>query len=166
MPGGARLSIASQRKFSRLEVAPDVDSFRARRTLGIDALAITAAAFGQAIAGRKAPLKAALLAQKHFAGIGNWIADEMLFQAQLSPDLRCDALSPARLAQLYQVMRDILLTAIACEAQYTAFPQHFMVPHRWEQGNCPRCGTALVRIVVAGRGTYYCPRCQPPELPT
>ena len=157
---GARLSIASQRKFSRLELASDVDSFRTRRGLGIDALDISAAAFARALTGRKAPLKAVLLEQKHFAGVGNWIADEMLFQTRLSPDIRCTDLIPSDIDRLYQAMGDILRTAIQTEAQYEAFPSHFMVPHRWEQGNCPRCGQALVRMVVAGRGTYFCPACQ------
>ncbi|RMG69105.1 MAG: DNA-formamidopyrimidine glycosylase [Bacteroidetes bacterium] len=161
MGQGARLSIASQRKFSRLEVAPDVTSFRARRKLGVDALEISEAAFAQAIQGRKAPLKAVLLEQKHFAGVGNWIADEMLYQTRLAPDICCHELPDGALPALYQSLREILLTAIDREARYEAFPAHFMVQQRWEKGHCPRCQTQLVRIVVGGRGTYFCPRCQP-----
>jgi formamidopyrimidine-DNA glycosylase len=158
--GGYRLAFGSLRKFSRLELSDSVASFRQQKKLGVDALEIEEADFVAALQQKKSLIKAALLEQKHFAGVGNWIADEMLFQANVHPERRCFALSREELGRLHAVMGDILQTALDHDADYNRFPPHFMVISRWgEAEGCPRCGGELTRTVVGGRGTYTCEAC-------
>jgi formamidopyrimidine-DNA glycosylase len=157
---GYALAFASMRKFSRLKLTPSVADFQSANKLGPDALAISETDFVAALQGRKAYLKSALLQQQHFAGLGNWIADEMLFQARIPPESRCSDLPESTFGALYQAMQDILQMAIKYRARYEAFPQKYMVNERWKAGHCPRCQTELTRMVLGGRGTYFCPNCQ------
>ena len=119
---------------------------------------------------RRSPVKAALLNQSVFSGIGNIYADEALFRAGIHPRRRADRLSPARAAQLVQIIRDVMTEAVAfrgssvsdyvdTEGRRGSFQQRHQVYGR-EGLPCPRCGGAIRRIVVAGRGTHYCPKCQ------
>ncbi|MEO1449804.1 MAG: zinc finger domain-containing protein, partial [Bacteroidota bacterium] len=116
--------------------------------------------FVKGLTKRRVAIKTALLGQKLVAGIGNWIADEMLYQANIYPEVPCNTLEKKQLLHLHDLMLDIMQTAIKREAHYDDFPAHFMVPARWAKGDCPACDTKLERIVVGGRGTFFCPSCQ------
>jgi formamidopyrimidine-DNA glycosylase len=119
---------------------------------------------------RRSPVKAALLNQSVFSGIGNIYADEALFRAGIHPGRRADRLSRARAARLAAVIRDLMAEAVAfrgssvsdyvdTEGRRGSFQQRHQVYGR-EGQPCGRCGTAIRRIVLAGRGTHYCPKCQ------
>jgi len=121
-------------------------------------------------AGRKAPVKSALLEQKLIAGIGNMYADEALYLARIHPLRPAESLNPAETAALHGAIREVLLAAIerkgATVSNYTRpggeagnAQEGFKVAHRRGAG-CPCCGTPLERITVRQRGTYLCPRCQ------
>lgn len=152
---GSHFGFVNMRKFGRIDVAESVASYQAAKKLGSDALDISEEAFVKALHGRKTTLKAALLQQKHFAGIGNWIADEIMFQARLRADVGLRQLSESELMGVYDVMQHVLRTAVDLEADHDRFPAHFMVPHRWGDGLCPETGEALQKTTVAGRATYY-----------
>ncbi|MEM7655759.1 MAG: DNA-formamidopyrimidine glycosylase family protein [Bacteroidota bacterium] len=157
---GYRLAFSSLRKFSRLEVGESVAAFQQAKKLGQDAMEISQEDFVTALSRKKTRIKPALLEQKHFAGVGNWIADEMLFQANIHPEVRCQEVGELGLRHLYLAMQEILQTAISHEADYNTFPKHFMVISRWgEAEGCPRCGGELTKLVVGGRGTYICETC-------
>ncbi|MFK7925025.1 MAG: Fpg/Nei family DNA glycosylase [Bacteroidia bacterium] len=157
---GFQLGFNCMRKFGRLDLLDDIEAYQKKNKLGPDATQIGESAFIAALQGRKTMIKPALLQQQHFAGIGNWIADEMLFQINLHPETRCFAVSEAQYKALYLVMQEILDTAINLDAHYKEFPAHFMVERRWKKGACPRHETPLERIVVGGRGTFICRKCQ------
>jgi formamidopyrimidine-DNA glycosylase len=119
---------------------------------------------------RRTPVKAALLNQSVFSGIGNIYADEALFRAGIHPRRRADRLSPARAARLVSVIREVMAEAIAyrgssvsdyvdIDGRSGSFQQRHRVYGR-EGQPCTRCGAPIRRIVLAGRGTHYCPRCQ------
>ena len=120
---------------------------------------------------RNAPVKPVLLDQSIIAGIGNMYADESLFEAKLHPMKPAGKLSKAEIKRLYDAIRLVLRKALnkkgASVRNYirpdgspgTAHDE-FNVAHGVGK-NCPRCGTAIKRIVVRGRGTYICPKCQP-----
>jgi formamidopyrimidine-DNA glycosylase len=119
---------------------------------------------------RRTPVKAALLNQSVFSGIGNIYADEALFRAGIHPRRRADRLSPARAGRLAAIVRELMGEAVAfrgssvsdyvdTEGRRGSFQQRHQVYGR-EGLPCPRCGTPIRRIVLAGRGTHYCPRCQ------
>jgi formamidopyrimidine-DNA glycosylase len=119
---------------------------------------------------RRAPVKAVLLNQAVFSGVGNIYADESLFRAGIHPARRADRLSPRRAANLVSVVRDVLAEAVAfrgssvsdyvdTEGRRGGFQDRHQVYGR-EGLPCPCCGTPIRRIVVAQRGTHFCPRCQ------
>lgn len=121
--------------------------------------------------GRRAPVKAFLLAQERIAGVGNIYADEALFRARIHPLRPVGTLRRAQLEALRDAVVEALEAGIDArgatiddfrhaDGQRGSFQDRFLV-HRRAGQPCPRCGTAIVKIRAAGRGTYLCPRCQP-----
>ena len=159
------------RKFGRMWLVEDIDSVTG--DLGPEALGreLTPKVFAALLAKRKAPLKALLCDQTLVAGIGNLYADEALFLAKLHPLRTGSSLTPAESSRLLDAVREVLLAGIknkgASIVNYyrpdgskgTAHSE-FRVAHR-KNGNCFVCGTPIERVVVRGRGTYFCPKCQP-----
>jgi formamidopyrimidine-DNA glycosylase len=130
----------------------------------------TPAVFAARLQGRKAPIKAILLDQKFLAGVGNMYADEALYAARIHPEKTAAYLTKTEINNLYravrQVLRDGLANKGASIVNYmrpdgsagTAHLQ-FKVAHA-QQKTCGICGDGIKRIVVRGRGTYYCATCQ------
>jgi formamidopyrimidine-DNA glycosylase len=111
---------------------------------------------------RKVPVKAALLMQEAFAGIGNWMADEILWRARINPKRRVESLSPAEVAALWKQTRWVSREAIKRIAPAHADPpKGWFFNERWtKRGVCPRDGAPLQRAEVGGRTTAWCPVCQ------
>lgn len=118
----------------------------------------------------RGPLKAVLLDQRRLAGIGNIYADEILHRAGLAPTRPANALGREELARLYESIRAVLAEGIAHrgttrrnyvdgDGRPGEYQESLRVYGRGGQA-CPSCGTEIVRTVVGGRGTHYCPRCQ------
>ncbi|HMJ92124.1 MAG TPA: DNA-formamidopyrimidine glycosylase family protein [Candidatus Acidoferrum sp.] len=117
---------------------------------------------------RTFPLKAALLDQATFPGIGNWMADEILWQARINPRAKAGALSAAELKELWRMTRFVTKRAvdtIAKGSKRTDFgdpPKGFLFHVRWAKGgHCPRCKASLQHDTIGGRTTAWCPKCQP-----
>jgi formamidopyrimidine-DNA glycosylase len=121
--------------------------------------------------GRRAPIKAFLLDQRHVAGVGNIYADEALFRARIHPLRPAGSLRPKQYAQLHGALVETLTAGIDArgatiddfrdpDGARGSFQDSFLV-HRREGEPCPRCGTTVRKLVVGGRGTYVCERCQP-----
>jgi formamidopyrimidine-DNA glycosylase len=136
--------------------------------LGPDAL--NSAELSPALLRRRAPIKAVLLNQSVFSGVGNIYADEALFRAGIHPRRQADRLSAARSARLIEVVRELLAEAVShrgssvsdyvdTEGRRGSFQERHQVYAR-EGLPCVRCGEPIRRIVVAQRGTHYCPGCQ------
>ena len=131
----------------------------------------TAKALGERLAGRRAPLKAALLDQRTVAGLGNIYVDEALWYARLHPlrvagDLDADELRrapPGHQAGARARHRAAGLDADATTGCRTARParcsDEFRVYGRLDEP-CDRCGTPIAKTRVGGRGTWFCPTCQ------
>lgn len=130
----------------------------------------TAAALRSALAGRRAPVKAALLDQRTVAGIGNIYADEALWLARLHPLAAAGELGPGDVARLARAIRRVLRTGIdrhgatlrdyrAPDGASGSMQEEFRVYGRGG-APCPRCGTPIAKARVAGRGTWLCPTCQ------
>ena len=111
---------------------------------------------------RRTPLKAVLLMQEHFPGVGNWMADEILWRARLHPSAPAGTLDPTQIQRLWQTVRWVSRTAVRIIDDDWRYPQNWLFSHRWEAGGrCPRCRTDLARATVGGRTTCWCPECQP-----
>jgi formamidopyrimidine-DNA glycosylase len=133
--------------------------------------AFTTAAFARGLAGRRAPIKGALLDQKAVAGVGNIYADEALWYARIHPLRPAGELAPEEVAELRRAVRKALRLGIARQGatlrDYRApngsegsMQEEFRVYGRGGEP-CDRCGTPIAKTRVAGRGTWFCPTCQP-----
>jgi len=113
---------------------------------------------------RKTPLKALLLRQEYFPGIGNWMADEILWQTRLHPRALGESLTPLQNRKLYLSIRKICRNAMQTIGRdWSDPPKSWLFRHRWKPGGrCPRCRLSLARDSVGGRTTCWCQRCQPP----
>ena len=120
---------------------------------------------------RNTPVKPVLLDQTIIAGIGNMYADEALFEAKIHPMKPAAKLSEAEIRRLHAAIQTVLRKAlvrkgasvrnyIRPDGQPGTAHDEFNVAHGVGK-TCPDCGVAIERIVVRGRGTYICPRCQP-----
>ncbi|GAC1434801.1 MAG: bifunctional DNA-formamidopyrimidine glycosylase/DNA-(apurinic or apyrimidinic site) lyase [Solirubrobacteraceae bacterium] len=121
--------------------------------------------------GRRGPVKPFLLDQRRIAGVGNIYADEALFRAGIHPLRITGSLTRAQAARLRAAVLEALLAGIDArgasiddfrhlDGARGAFQNQFLV-HRREGLPCPVCGTTIRKLVVGGRGTYVCERCQP-----
>ena len=131
----------------------------------------TAETLAEILGNRKAPVKPVLLDQSVIAGIGNMYADESLFRAGIHPLTPANKLSKAQIKRLHAAIQAVLLKALgkkgASVRNYLrpdgtpgAAHDEFIVAHGVRK-HCPVCGMAIQRLVVRGRGTYICPKCQP-----
>jgi formamidopyrimidine-DNA glycosylase len=137
---------------------------------GPDPFEISAADFAQRVAGRRTEMKRLLLDQDFLRGIGNIYADEALFRAGIHPRASTVRLKWARAEQLHMRLVELLRESIACGGSSisdyvdaTGSKGSFQLRHRvyGKQGEpCPQCGRPIERIVVAQRGTHFCPQCQ------
>lgn len=111
----------------------------------------------------RAPLKALLLRQDGFPGIGNWMADEILWRARLHPGWRAGRLTGRDTRRLWRVVRQVCRGALRhVSADNSDPPQGWLFNERWnDQGRCPRDGHSLRRETIGGRTTAWCPECQP-----
>jgi formamidopyrimidine-DNA glycosylase len=111
---------------------------------------------------KRTPLKSLLLMQERFPGIGNWMADEILWRARLNPKILAGKLLPAQMRKLYRSIRWVTVSAMQEVDENWEFPSTWLFSHRWEAGgHCPRCGAKLAREKIGGRTTSWCPVCQP-----
>jgi formamidopyrimidine-DNA glycosylase len=161
--GANDVRFVDQRRFGHVDLigAGDVDAFPGLRTLGVEPLtpAFSPARFRAMLRGRRGTVKAFLLRQDRIAGIGNIYADEILFQARLDPARQGQTLRPAEVGRLYRSIRRVLRRAIAALSR-RGRPVGDLVAVREPGGVCPRCGGTLRTATIAGRTTYFCPRCQ------
>ena len=167
-----RLIFTDPRKFGRIELWSRSCEQQALHGLGAEPLSqeFTPELLAQSLEGRKSPIKQVLLNQEIIAGIGNIYADEALYYASIHPLRRTDSLTPAEISLLHQGIVSVLTLGI--EHGGTSFSEyrdlwgeagdnynHVRVYH--QQGKlCSRCGTPIERIIVAQRGTHFCPNCQ------
>jgi formamidopyrimidine-DNA glycosylase len=149
--GGGRLALRDKRRLGRIVLEPDYDH------VGPDAEEVSRDDFRARMGRGSTPLKARLLDQTAIAGVGNLLADEILWQARLSPHRLTGSLEEAELDHLWRTTRRVLRTTIRRGGAHTGD----LNEHRHEAGCCPRCGTPLRRGRVGGRTTYWCPRGQP-----
>ncbi len=175
LDGGHTLRFTDPRRFGTAEVIVGhdaLDEYFAGR-LGIEPFsgALDGAALRSMAAGKRTSIKAFLLDQRAVAGIGNIYADEALFRAEVHPLREAGRLKPAQYALLATTIQDALQAGLDAggatiddfrhaDGLYGSFQDEFLV-HRRAGEPCPRCGNEVEKIVVVGRGTYLCGRCQP-----
>lgn len=166
LESGRELRFIDPRRFGRLSVA-GAGGFEAG---GVEPLEVDRERFVELFQGRKTPIKSALLNQKLVRGVGNIYADESLFRAGIRPRRRTSALTREQLGRLHGAVREVLREAIALGgssiSDYVDVDGEegfFQLQHRVyarEGEPCLVCKTPVKRVVLGGRSSHYCPRCQ------
>jgi formamidopyrimidine-DNA glycosylase len=171
---GRHLLFCDARRFGTGIVLLGVDAVHDYFTgrVGIEPLGpdFTAEALRAMASGRRQPVKAFLLSQERVAGVGNIYADEALWLAKIHPLRPVGTLKHGQLALLREAVVEVLHEGIDAKGATIddfrdangaegSFQDRFQV-HTREGEPCPRCGATIRKIRAAGRGTYYCPRCQ------
>jgi len=145
VPG--RLTMRDPRRLGGVELDPD------ESRLGPDALVVGPAGLRRALGTSAAPLKARLMDQSRIAGVGNLIADEVLWRAGLDPTRRAGGLSEPEVRRLARTLRSTVEQLIVRGGSHTGE----LMASRVRDGVCPRDGTPLLRRTVGGRTTWSCP---------
>jgi formamidopyrimidine-DNA glycosylase len=111
---------------------------------------------------RKAPIKAVVLMQPGFSGIGNWMADEILWRARILPSKLAGKLSPAERDGLFRATKFVARESLRIIGpDDSTLPRTWLIHERWRTGGkCPRHKTVLRRATIGGRTTAWCPKCQ------
>ena len=108
---------------------------------------------------RSTPVKTVLLDQSLFAGVGNWIADEVLYQVAIDPRRRTDSLSEAEVRQMRTALHRIVQRAVAVQADSRRFPRTWLFHHRWgrNKGAMTARGERIEFLEIGGRTTAWVP---------
>lgn len=166
LASGRELRFVDPRRFGRLAL----HSGSGFAGPGREPLTITLEDFVALFRGRKLAIKAALLNQSLLHGVGNIYADESLFRAKIRPTRKAGRLSREELSRLHKALRQVLQAAIRAGGSSVSDyvdadgeAGFFQIQHKVyarEGQPCRVCGTPIRRIVLAGRGTHFCPHCQ------
>ena len=164
LASGRELRFVDPRRFGRLSVAHGFEAG------GVEPLEVQADHFVSLFHGRKTPIKSALLNQKLLRGVGNIYADESLFRAGIRPRRRAASLTREDLRRLNPAIQEVLREAIALGGSSVSDyvdadgeEGFFQLQHRVygrEGEPCLVCRTPIKRVVIAGRSSHYCPKCQ------
>jgi formamidopyrimidine-DNA glycosylase len=161
---GGRLALADARRLGRVRLRHDPPREPPLAGLGFDALRELPppARFHALLRERTAPLKALLLDQSFAAGVGNWIADEVLYQARLSPHRPARTVTAGEGGRLRRRLRAVLATAVALGADGDRFPRTWLFHHRWDRDPLARTarGEPLRWETIGGRTTAWAPSVQ------
>lgn len=144
---GGSLALFDKRRLGRVRLNPDIDA------LGPDAAEITPAQFRALITKGTIAVKARLLDQSKIAGIGNLLADEILWQAKISPATPVNRLQRKDVERLYRALRSVLASALADGGGAHTGD---VIAARRPGGRCPRCGHEMMHGTVGGRSTWWC----------
>jgi formamidopyrimidine-DNA glycosylase len=145
---GGSLVLLDPRRLGRVRLDPDIAA------LGPDATQVSRAQFRDLITKGTIAVKARLLDQSKLAGIGNLLADEILWQAKVSPLARVNSLTPVQVGRLYRALQKVVDAAIANGGAHTGD----MIAARHPGGTCPRDGAPMAHGIVGGRSTWWCSR--------
>jgi formamidopyrimidine-DNA glycosylase len=164
LASGRELRFVDPRRFGRLSVAHGFEAG------GSEPLEVPLDQFVALFRGRKTPIKSALLNQKLLRGVGNIYADEALFRSGIRPRRRAASLTREDLRRLHVALQEVLREAISLGGSSVSDyvdadgeEGFFQLQHRVygrEGDPCLVCKSPIKRVVIGGRSSHYCPRCQ------
>lgn len=158
---GAELVMVNSRRFGRIRLRQDPENEEPISKLGFDPLCglPPAGTFAETVTKRKGSLKGLLLDQKFAAGVGNWIADEVLYQARLAPGRTANTLSNGEIERLREKLYAVIRLAVSVDAEKEKFPREWLFHERWSKGKQVSTseGHEIVFEKIAGRTTAWVP---------
>ena len=168
---GRELRYTDPRRFGRMAYLTGALLAEELTAFGADPLLVGTEEFASRVRSRNTQIKALLLDQSVLRGVGNIYADESLWRAKIHPMRRGAELSKKQARVLLRVLQEVLRKAILArgssisdfldaEGQPGEYQRHHRAYGR-EGKRCYRCGATIQRVIVAGRSSYFCPKCQP-----
>ncbi len=161
---GGELVMTDARRLARVRLRTDPRAEPPISGLGFDALRDLPPSrrLAELLAGRSAPIKAVLLDQSFAAGVGNWIADEVLYHARIAPRRRAHSLSAGETLRLREALRSVVGAAVRARADSDRFPKTWLFHHRWgrKTGAVTARGEKIRHDTIAGRTTAWVPAVQ------
>ena len=161
---GGELAVVNKRRFGRIRLRDDPAREPPICDLGFDPLLDLPSpkAFAKLLAGRTAMIKPLLMDQRFAAGVGNWIADEVLYQARIDPRRPAGSLSGKEAGRLRGKLKQIIDRAVAVEAIKARLPRTWLFHRRWHRNGAERTarGERIERFTLAGRTTAWVPQVQ------
>ena len=157
--GGMRLCFSDPRRFGRVRLQADPLNEPPVSELGFDVLEGLPAAvtLAELLRRRRAPIKAVLLDQSLFAGVGNWIADEALYQAGITPHRPAADLPLAQVSRLRARLHSVVRRAVSVGADSERFPRGWLFHRRWDARPPADARERIVRETIAGRTAAWVP---------
>jgi formamidopyrimidine-DNA glycosylase len=159
---GAEVAFADPRRLGRVRLRSDPRREPPIAGLGFDALRELPppAALHAALLARALPVKALLLDQAFAAGVGNWVADEVLYQAGVAPRRPARSLDPGEARRLHAALRRVLRTAVAAGADSDRYPRTWLFHRRWTRGSRTARGETIRHETIGGRTAAWAPAAQ------
>jgi formamidopyrimidine-DNA glycosylase len=157
--GGRRLCFNDSRRFGRIRLQQDPLTEPPVSELGFDVLDAPPPlkVLAELLSRRRAPVKALLLDQSLFAGVGNWIADEVLYQAAVAPHRPASSLTPGEVARLRARLVAVVRHAVKVGADSERFPRTWLFHRRWDVKQPPGAQEVIRRETIAGRTAAWVP---------
>ncbi|XP_019448077.1 PREDICTED: formamidopyrimidine-DNA glycosylase isoform X2 [Lupinus angustifolius] len=159
---GLELSFTDKRRFAKVRLLKDPTSVPPISELGPDALfePMTLEEFTQSLHKKKTEIKALLLDQSFISGIGNWVADEVLYQARIHPRQGASSLSEESCSALHKCIKEVIQFAVEVDAACSCFPLDWLFHFRWGKKAGKIDGKTIEFITAGGRTTAYVPELQ------
>ena len=160
LENGFHFAFECKRKFGWWDLIHSIPEYKAAHKLSDDARDLSFEDFRTSLSNRKTFIKAVLMDQSVAAGIGNWMADEILYQSKTHPETKVQHLSEKNIEDIFKAMKMVIEVAIENDAHYDDFPDDFLIHFRKEGGICFHTGVEIQKIKVGGRSTYFSPKWQ------
>ena len=156
------LAFNCMRMLGEIGLTESRENFIQQKNLGPDVYSdsFDLETFKDLLDNKRGMIKSALMDQSFIAGIGNECSDEILYQAGIHPKKTTSDLSDSDVKLIYQKMQEVLKEKIDANMEHRVLPESYILSHREEGAECPKCGGSIQKIKVSGRNGYYCPRCQ------
>ncbi|XP_008454183.2 formamidopyrimidine-DNA glycosylase isoform X2 [Cucumis melo] len=159
---GVDLSFTDKRRFAKVSLLEDPASVPPISKLGPDALLEPMALdeFIESLEKKKLAIKTLLLDQSYISGIGNWVADEVLYQARIHPNQSAATLSKESCAALHKSIQEVLKRAVEVDAESNSFPEEWLFHFRWGKRPGQVNGKEIHFITTGGRTSAFVPELQ------
>lgn len=157
---GFHLGFLNKRKFGWNDLATSVNEYKESVGLSKDATELSLEEFKDNLANRKTYIKPVLMDQSVAAGMGNWLVDEVLYQACVHPEKKLEDMVFETIKEVYNTMQRVLKVTVEKQAVYRDFPADYFIHIRKKGAKCHHTGAEIQKIKVGGRATYFSPEWQ------
>ena len=157
---GFHFAFKNKRKFGWWNLTESIEVFKSEHNLSDDARELTLEDFKAALSSRSTDIKKIIMDQSVCAGVGNWMADDILYQAKIHPKRRVENMDDNDVKSVFDAMKNVIEVAIENDAHYADFPEYFLIHNRKDGGVCHHTDCDIEKIKVGGRTTYFSPQWQ------